>query len=417
MTYSEQVLDAIEQNKFSEIDELLEKASKNDEPEMLSSLAEELVALGFSNYATVIYRQLIADFPKEDLFKIYLAEIFLNDDKSDDGLTLLFNIPKDSDAYVNSLLVQADYYQTEGINEVAKAKLQEAFGIAPDEPVIWFALAELDYLMGVYNQALQLYQKLIDNDILEMAGVLIKRRLAYTLANLGEYEEASQILQDIGIAELDIDAQYDAGLIYLQAGDNQKAIESLNSVLEEQPDYVNAYPNLAKAYQLEDQNQDLLRTAQVGLGYNKFDETLYLLGANAAANLDDLETAESLLTTGLAINRDNEGLRLNLSNLYLKQHEDEKNIELFEEMADADIEDQAHWNMAISYNRLENFEAAKKEFLLAYRSFKENPDFLRQLINFFQETSDTDMLKLVLENYLKLVPDDFDMQELLASLN
>ena len=31
MTYSEQVLDVIEQNKFSEIDELLEKAAKNDE--------------------------------------------------------------------------------------------------------------------------------------------------------------------------------------------------------------------------------------------------------------------------------------------------------------------------------------------------------------------------------------------------
>ena len=89
MSYSEQLLDAIEQQDFSQEKILLKKALENDKPEILASLAENLVGLGFSDLAKEIYRSLIARFPQEDLFKIYLAEILLNDGKDDDGLFLL----------------------------------------------------------------------------------------------------------------------------------------------------------------------------------------------------------------------------------------------------------------------------------------------------------------------------------------
>ena len=147
MTYSEQLLDAIQAHKFSETRTLLKQALDQDDPEILASLAENLSDLGFTDLAKEVYRKLIAQFPDEDLFKVYLAEILLNDGQEDDGLSLLYGVAPESDAYLESLLVQADYYQSEGLLETARAKMNQARELAPEEDAIEFGLAELDYMM------------------------------------------------------------------------------------------------------------------------------------------------------------------------------------------------------------------------------------------------------------------------------
>ncbi|MCT6891438.1 MAG: peptide-binding protein, partial [Lactobacillus sp.] len=63
MSYSEKLLDAIERQDFSQEKSLLQKALDKDEPEILASLAENLVGLGFTDLAKEIYRSLIARFP------------------------------------------------------------------------------------------------------------------------------------------------------------------------------------------------------------------------------------------------------------------------------------------------------------------------------------------------------------------
>lgn len=410
MSYSEQLLEKIESNDFTDLNILLNKALANDDAEMLASLAEELYALGFSDLAAQVYRKLLAQFPKEDLFKIYLAEILLNDGHEDDALSLLYAINQESSAYLNSLLILADYYQSESFTEAAEQKLLEAYNLAPDEPVIWFALAELYYAMGEFTKALQFYEQLNANDIKELSGVLIDARIANTYANLGEYEMAADLLDQLTLKDLNVDAQYEAGLIYLQTKRYRDSIAMLESVVELNPDYVNAYSNLARAYQAEHNNEKVLQIAQLGLGYNKFDETLYDLGAKAAANLNELATAKELLKAGLKINKENAALRLSLSNLYLQLGEDQLNIDLFLAIADDEIEDQAHWNLAQSYDHLEQYAEAKQEYLLAYRSFADNLDFLRQLIYFLQEDGDQKLEKTALTRYLALEPDDFEMQ-------
>ncbi|MFR4790050.1 MAG: tetratricopeptide repeat protein, partial [Lactobacillus acidophilus] len=182
------------------------------------------------------------------------------------------------------------------------------------------------------------------------------------------------------------------------------------------PDYVNAYPLLAQAYEHKHDYTKVLRTAQAGLAYNELDETLYSMGARAAANLDELSTARELLEKGLKVAPDNSDLRLQLSNLYLHNHQDKENIALFKDLDSNNLEPQAHWNMALSYERLDNSEKAQSEFLLAYPDFKENPDFLRQMILFFNAQSNTDITKQLLEKYLKLVPEDVEMQDLYNNL-
>ena len=416
MSYSEQLLDSIEKQDFSQQKILLKKALDNDKPEILASLAENLTDLGFTDLSKQVYRALIAKFPKEDLFKVYLAEILLNDGDDDDGLSLLYNVSESSPAYVDSLLVQADYYQTNGLLETAKTKLLKALKIDPDEDAIKFGLAELDYLSGKYEEALPIYQDLIKRQK-NFSEVNLNQRIFQTLAKLGQYEDASKIIKEHSEDILDIDSKYQAGLVMLSVGDYDQAIKYLDSVIEQSPDYVNAYPLLAEAYEHKHDDNQVLHAAQTGLAYNELDQVLYSKGARAAANLKDFKTAEKLLKKGLKVAPDNNDLRLQLSNLYLSEHKDKENLDLFASLDDDDIEPQAYWNMAISYERMDNSDKAKSEFLLAYPEFKDNSTFLKQMIRFFSTEANSDeIVKQLLERYLKLVPEDDEMQDLYNQL-
>lgn len=415
MSYSEQLLDSIQNHNFSQSKHLLKEALNNDDPEILASLAENLTGLGFTDLAKEVYRALIVKFPKEDLFKVYLAEILLNDGDEDDGLSLLYSVSHDSSAYLDSLLVQADYYQTSGLIETAKDKLLQALKIAPEEDAVKFGLAELDYLSGDYEQALALYKDLVQRQK-TFGEVNLNQRLFATNAKMGNYEQAAEIIRKRSDSIFDIDSKYEAGLVMLSVGDDDKAIKFLDEVIEQSPDYVNAYPLLAQAYEHKHDNEQVLRTAQAGLAYNELDETLYSLGARAAANLNEMDTARDLLEKGLKIAPDNSDLRMQLSNLYLHMHQDSGNIALLKDLDNENIEPQAHWNMALSYERLDNSEKAQSEFLLAYPDFKENPDFLRQMIMFFNAQNNSDITKQLLERYLKLVPEDDEMQDLYNNL-
>lgn len=417
MSYSEQLLDAIERQDFSQEKILLKKALDSDEPEILASLAENLVGLGFTDLAKEVYRSLIARFPKEDLFKIYLAEILLNDGKDEDALTLLYGVKPDSAAYLDSLLVQADYYQSNGLLETAYKKLLEAAKISPDEDVVKFGLAELDYLSGRYEQALSRYQDLLKRHK-TFSEVNLNDRLFQTLAKLGRYEEASRVISPNGNEILDIDSKYQAALVMLAVHKDEQAIKYLNEVIDQSPDYVNAYRLLVDAYEQQHNNEQELRSAQAGIAYNELDPVLYKKGAQAALRMNDFKTAEELLQKGIKFLPENIALRIQLSNLYVKENKDEENIALFKQLDDEDLEPQVHWNLAISYQNLDQSAKAKSEFLLAYPEFKDNSAFLKQMIRFFNtEPNAKEIVKELLEKYLKLEPEDTEMQEMYDNLN
>lgn len=416
MSYSEKLLDAIERQDFSQEKTLLQKALDKDEPEILASLAENLVGLGFTDLAKEIYRSLIARFPKEDLFKIYLAEILLNDGQDDDGLTLLYNVTPGSSAYLDSLLVQADYYQTNGLLETAYQKLLEAEKIAPDEDVVKFGLAELDYLSGHYEQALSRYQDLLKRHQ-TFSEINLNDRLFQTLAKLGRYEEAGEVIAKNGNDILDIDSKYQAALVMLTLHRDDQAIKYLNEVIDQSPDYVNAYRLLTTAYEHKNDNEQELRSAQLGIAYNELDPVLYQKGAQAAVRLNDLDTAKNLLQKGIKKLPENFDLRLQLSNLYVRENDNEANIALFAQVDDEDLEPQVHWNLALSYQNLDQSAKAKSEFLLAYPEFKNNSAFLKQMLLFFNtEPNSQDIVRELLEAYLKLEPEDTEMQEMYDEL-
>jgi len=178
-SYSEKMLTALRNEDLTEANLMFEEALKKDDPEILASLAGELQAIGFLDEAKRILANLSVDFPEEDVFNLSLAEIAIENDDIDSAFEYLERIQPESENYLESLLVTADLYQVLGIPEVSEAKLLQAKTIAPEEPLITFALAELHFTANQLGEAINDYSQLQKEGIDEIANISIREEFAY----------------------------------------------------------------------------------------------------------------------------------------------------------------------------------------------------------------------------------------------
>ncbi|WP_085722008.1 tetratricopeptide repeat protein [Limosilactobacillus reuteri] len=413
MTYSEQMLDQLEAGKLKEAQKSFKLALINDDDDMLFSLAEELYALGFLQQARTIYLKLLDCYPDEDELKTNLATIAIDEGHNDEALSYLAQIKPDSPAYVQSLLVAADLYQTEEEFEVTEEKLKEAYALAPDEPAVEFALGEFYFMVGQYSEAIQYYFQLIKNGYTDFAKVDIAGRLGICYAQSGQFKKALGYFNQVKPEYQTSDIRFQKGLTRLQLGDTEKAIKTLEDLINDDNQYASAYPELAKAYEKENKYQQALRVVQEGLSVDQYNEYLYSLAAEITSYLGDQKLMKKYLVKAHELAPENMTITLQYSNFLLHQHDDEANIKLLSPLVKEDETDpQLYWNLARSYQRTDQLELAGKYYEAALPAYSENPTFLKELINYYRETGETDKLMDELEHYLRLVPTDTEMQDL-----
>ncbi|MQB72578.1 hypothetical protein DN439_02850 [Lactobacillus reuteri] len=413
MTYSEQMLDQLEAGKLKEAQNSFKLALINDDDDMLFSLAEELYALGFLQQTRTIYLKLLDCYPNEDELKTNLATIAIDEGHNDEALSYLAQIKPDSPAYVQSLLVAADLYQTEEEFEVTEEKLKEAYALAPDEPAVEFALGEFYFMVGQYSEAIQYYFQLIKNGYTDFAKVDIAGRLGICYAQSGQFKKALGYFNQVKPEYQTSDIRFQKGLTRLQLGDTEKAIKTLEDLINDDNQYASAYPELAKAYEKENKYQQALRVVQEGLSVDQYNEYLYSLAAEITSYLGDQKLMKKYLVKAHELAPENMTITLQYSNFLLHQHDDEANIKLLSPLVKEDETDpQLYWNLARSYQRTDQLELAGKYYEAALPAYSENPTFLKELINYYRETGETDKLMDELEHYLRLVPTDTEMQDL-----
>ena len=413
MTYSEQMLDQLEAGKLKEAQNSFKLALINDDDDMLFSLAEELYALGFLQQARTIYLKLLDCYPDEDELKTNLATIAIDEGHNDEALSYLAQIKPDSPAYIQSLLVAADLYQTEEEFEVTEEKLKEAYALAPDEPAVEFALGEFYFMVGQYSEAIQYYFQLIKNGYTDFAKVDIAGRLGICYAQSGQFKKALGYFNQVKPEYQTSDIRFQKGLTRLQLGDTEKAIKTLEDLINDDNQYASAYPELAKAYEKENKYQQALRVVQEGLSVDQYNEYLYSLAAEITSYLGDQKLMKKYLVKAHELAPENMTITLQYSNFLLHQHDDEANIKLLSPLVKEDETDpQLYWNLARSYQRTDQLELAGKYYEAALPAYSENPTFLKELINYYRETGETDKLMDELEHYLRLVPTDTEMQDL-----
>ncbi len=409
MNNSQQMLQALEEQDLVKAEHYFVKALENDPSDLLYELATYLEGIGFYPQAKEIYLKIIEDFPEVNL---NLAAIASEDGQIEEAFAYLEEIQADSDWYISALALKADLYQLEGLTDVAREKLLEALSYSED-PLLILGLAELDSELENYQEAIQGYAQLDNRSIYEQTGISTYQRIGFAYAQLGKFETATEFLEKALELEYDDLTAFELASLYFDQEEYQKAVLYFKQLDTISPDFEGYEYGYSQALHKEHQVQEALRIAKQGLEKNPFETRLLLAASQFSYELHDASGAENYLLTAKEDAEDTEEILLRLATIYLEQ-------ERYEDILDLQSEEPENlltkWLIARSYQEMDDLDSAYELYQELAGDLKDNPEFLEHYIYLLRELGYFEEAKVNAQAYLKLVPDDVQMQELIERL-
>ena len=409
MNNSQQMLQALEDQDLAKVEHYFVKALENDPSDLLYELATYLEGIGFYPQAKEIYLKIVEDFPEVHL---NLAAIASEDGQIEEAFAYLEEIQPDSDWYVSALLLKADLYQMEGLTDVAREKLLEALTYSED-PLLILGLAELDSELENYQEAIQGYAQLDNRTIYEQTGISTYQRIGFAYAQLGKFETATEFLEKALELEYDDLTAFELASLYFDREEYQKAVLYFKQLDTISPDFEGYEYGYSQALHKEHQVQEALCIAKQGLEKNPFETRLLLAASQFSYELHDASGAENYLLTAKEDAEDTEEILLRLATIYLEQ-------ERYEDILDLQSEEPENlltkWMIARSYQEMDDLDTAYEHYQELAGYLKDNPEFLEHYIYLLRELGYFEEAKVKAQAYLKLVPDDVQMQELYERL-
>ena len=409
MNNSQQMLQALEEQDLTKAEHYFAKALENDPSELLYELATYLEGIGFYPQAKEIYLKIVENFPEVNL---NLAVIASEDGQIEEAFAYLEEIQPDSDWYVSALALKADLYQLEGLTDVAREKLLEALSYSED-PLLILGLAELDSELENYQEAIQGYAQLDNRSIYEQTGISTNQRIGFAYAQLGKFETATEFLEKALELEYDDLTAFELASLYFDQEEYQKAVLYFKQLDTISPDFEGYEYGYSQALHKEHQVQEALRIAKQGLEKNPFETRLLLVASQFSYELHDASGAENYLLTAKEDAEDTEEILLRLATIYLEQ-------ERYEDILDLQSEEPENlltkWMIARSYQEMDDLDTAYEHYQELVGDLKDNPEFLEHYIYLLRELGYFEESKVNAQAYLKLVPDDVQMQELFERL-
>ena len=409
MNNSQQMLQALEEQDLTKAEYYFVKALENDPSDLLYELATYLEGIGFYPQAKEIYLKIVEDFPEVHL---NLAAIASEDGQIEEAFAYLEEIQADSDWYVSALALKADLYQLEGLTDVAREKLLEALTYSED-PLLILGLAELDSELENYQEAIQGYAQLDNRSIYEQTGISTYQRIGFAYAQLGKFETATEFLEKALELEYDDLTAFELASLYFDQEEYQKAVLYFKQLDTISPDFEGYEYGYSQALHKEHQVQEALQIAKQGLEKNPFETRLLLAASQFSYELHDASGAENYLLTAKEDAEDTEEILLRLATIYLEQ-------ERYEDILDLQSEEPENlltkWMIARSYQEMDDLDTAYELYQELAGDLKDNPEFLEHYIYLLRELGYFEEAKVNAQAYLKLVPDDVQMQELFETL-
>ena len=403
------MLHALEEQDLTKAEHYFVKALENDPSDLLYELATYLEGIGFYPQAKEIYLKIVEDFPEVHL---NLAAIASEDGQIEEAFAYLEEIQADSDWYISALALKADLYQMEGLPDVAREKLLEALTYSED-PLVILGLAELDSELENYQEAIQGYAQLDNRSIYEQTGISTYQRIGFAYAQLGKFETATEFLEKALELEYDDLTAFELASLYFDQEEYQKAVLYFKQIDTISPDFEGYEYGYSQALHKEHQAQEALLIAKQGLEKNPFETRLLLAASQFSYELHDASGAENYLLTAKEDAEDTEEILLRLATIYLEQ-------ERYEDILDLQSEEPENlltkWMIARSYQEMDDLDTAYEHYQELAGDLKDNPEFLEHYIYLLRELGYFEEAKVNVQAYLKLVPDDVQMQELFERL-
>ncbi|TMR55099.1 tetratricopeptide repeat protein [Streptococcus pseudopneumoniae] len=403
------MLQALEEQDLAKAEHYFVKALENDPSDLLYELATYLEGIGFYPQAKEIYLKIVEDFPE---LHLNLAAIASEDGQIEEAFAYLEEIQADSDWYVSALALKADLYQMEGLTDVAREKLLEALTYSED-PLLILGLAELDSELENYQEAIQGYAQLDNRTIYEQTGISTYQRIGFAYAQLGKFETATEFLEKALELEYDDLTAFELASLYFDQEEYQKDTLYFKQLDTISPDFEGYEYGYSQALHKEHQVQEALRIAKQGLEKNPFETRLLLAASQFSYELHDASGAENYLLTAKEDAEDTEEILLRLATIYLEQ-------ERYEDILDLQSDEPENlltkWMIARSYQEMDDLDTAYEHYQELAGDLKDNPEFLEHYIYVLRELGYFEEAKVNAQAYLKLVPDDVQMQELFERL-
>ena len=409
MNNSQEMLEALNQQDLTRAEHYFQKALVEDPDDLLLELSYYLEGIGFYPQARQIYEKLAPVFPEVNL---NLATIASEDGQIEEAFAYLEEIQPNSDWYVSALVLKADFYQMEGLTDVAREKLLEARSYS-DDPLLIFGLAELDSELGNDLEAIKGYAQLDNRELYEQTGISTYQRIGTAYARLGKFESAIEFLEKALELEYEDQTAFELASLYFDKEEYQKAVLYFKQLDTISPDFEGYEYGYSQALHKEHQTEQALQIAQQGLEKNPFETRLLLLASQLSYELHQPEQAEAYLLQAQEDAEDQEEILLRLATMYQEQerYEDILALEVYEPENLL-----TKWMIARSYQETEDLDEAFESYQELLPELKENPEFLEQYIYLLRELGKFEEAKVQIQSYLNLVPDDIQMQDLYECL-
>lgn len=407
------IIDDINLQKIENLDSRVQEALQSNDDEGLFALGETLYQYGLTPQGLEVFRALYHKFPDEGDVLSYFIEGLVTENQIDEALEYLNEVPVSPE----KLLLEADLYQQINMLEVATDKLEQALQIQPNDPIIHFALAELLYFDGQYLRASREYDTVLESGEYEVNGVNLFSRLADSSLQSGNYQDALKWYAEINEQEMVPEDYLKKAVAYEKNDRTQEAIKITKSLLNKDPDFIQAYFYLQQLYENEKMFADAIEIGDEGLRLNQYyKELMYSTGALKIEHGDQNE-AVNLLKQALEVDPSYQEPLLMLADFYRNQEDYVALIELLQYANEEDLDPTFTWQLAYALGQEERDKEAQHFYDLAYEALKDNADFLKDYYTYLIEISHVGEAKTILELLLQKEPHEERWHDEYARLN
>lgn len=407
------LIDDINLQKLDDLDSRVQEALQSDDDEGLFALGETLYQYGLTPQGLEVFRTLYHKYPNEGEVLIYFIEGLVTENHIDEALEYLNEVPETPE----KLMLEADLYQQINMLEVAIDKLEAALEIQPNDPIIHFALAELLYFDGQYLRASREYDTVLESGEYEVNGINLFSRLADSSLQSGNYQDALKWYDEINEQELVPEDYLKKAVAYEKNDRTQEAIKITKTLLNKDPDFIQAYYYLQQLYENEKMFADAIEIGDEGLRLNQYyKELMFSTGALKIEHGDQNE-AVSLLKQALEVDPSYQEPLLMLADLYRHEEDYEALIELVKFVNEEDMDPVFIWQLAYALGQEERDKEAQHFYDIAYTSLKDNVDFLKDYYEYLIEISQIAHAKTILDLLIHKEPNQEKWQDEYDRLN
>jgi tetratricopeptide (TPR) repeat protein len=410
---------AIELVEFGEVEKGLGELTRilpsaNDDEKYV--IAEAYYQFGFLEEARALLISLVNIYPNESELLLLLAEVHIDLDEEEQAITLLDQVDEEDSEYPRALLLLADLYQMQGLDEVAEHKLLKAKELLPSNAIILFALGEFYSGRGNYKQSVPYYEEVLKSQD-KVGEINIHLRLAESYTATGLFEEAF-IHYEKGLEEkVEIDSLFGYACAAYQAEKYQTAVHKLLELKEMDPSYSPLYLVLAKAYESDELLAKAEQTIKEGLQIDEYNKELYIQGGKLAMKVNNYQHAKQLLEKARELDHESMEASFLLTRIYMNEGDYEKVVPFVEmAMENGDEDPQMIWDLATAKKELEEYSDALKHYRSAYTLLKDQPDFLEEYGHFLLEEGLRQDALIVFKGLLNLDKTRIDIEDMVIQL-